>query len=148
MLCIAKNEIDQKLSDMGLTNDSILARIGRHISNVRGGLCIRLFYNCGPKMFGSADRSGWDVWLVRVFLFFLFVSLLGSTYYYTYSGNNIYWPIYILSCGGIVMPFVFIIIGTLYIRYYKTKINTIKDDLNVFGEEYKQKIRKLDQETK
>lgn len=146
MLNTTKNEVDQKLSELGLTNDSILARIGRHIDNVKQGLCIRLIYKLGPKMFGSTDQSGWDVWIVRFFLFLLFLSLTGATYYYTYSGNEVYWAIYILSCAGIIMPFVFIIIGTLYINHYKSKIAMIKNDLNVFGEEYKLKIAKMDNE--
>jgi hypothetical protein len=148
MLCTAKTEVDKRLHDLGITNDTILARIGRHISNVREGLSIRLVYKCGPKMFGAADWSGWDVWLVRTFLLFLFLSLLGATYYYKYDGNNIYWAIYILSCAGIIMPVIFVIIGTLYIRYYKSKINTIKNDLKVFGEDYKLKINEMDKEVK
>lgn len=150
----AKKEVEEKLQAMGHTDDSILARIQRHIKNVEGGLCIRLFFGRNPnsrsandssiKMFGSANRFGWDVYLVSTFLLFLFCSLLAATCFNLYDGKFIFWLIFILSSLGIIVPYIFILMGASYIKFYKIKIDTIKSDLD----DYKLIIPKLQQEVK
>ena len=149
-----RTDVEQKLQAMGQINDSILTRIEKHIKDVEAGLCVSLLFGGSPsernannrslKMFGSANRCGWDIYLVSFFLLFLFCSLLSATYFVSCDRNDLYWAIFLLSSLGIIIPYVFIIMGASYIRFYKNKI----DNINSEFDEHKFKITRMQQEIK
>lgn len=96
--------------------DIIKLKLTDKLEKCKDGLGVKLFFDKCPKMFGG-NETGWDVRVTCIFLFFNFISLCAGSFLNTndpYQG--LYWFMFLMALGGIVLPVFFVYKGNKHIN--------------------------------